>query len=144
MFDILDAPIERTDNKRRQPLAAPVRGEVIYENVGFSYSAEKVVLRDISLHARPGEMIALVGPTGAGKSTLVNLLPAFYEITSGRITIDGQDIVGISLESLRRQISVVSQEAFLFNGTVRENILYGNLARHRRGTGRRRQRRELP
>ena len=127
MFDILDAPVERTDNKRRQPLTTPVRGEVVYENVGFSYSAEKVVLHDISLQARPGQMIALVGPTGAGKSTLVNLLPAFYEITSGQITIDGQDIDGVSLESLRREISVVSQEAFLFNGTIRENILYGNL-----------------
>src|SRR5947209_7806115 len=72
-------------------------------------------------------MIALAGPTGAGKSTLVNLLPAFYEITSGRITIDGQDVSQLTLESLRAQISVVSQEPFLFNGTVRENILYGNL-----------------
>ena len=72
-------------------------------------------------------MIALVGPTGAGKSTLVNLLPAFYEATSGRISIDGQDIKNISLESLREHISVVSQEAFLFNGTIRENILYGRL-----------------
>jgi len=128
MFDILDAPVERTDNKRRQPLTTPVVGEIVYEKVGFSYSGDKTVLRDISLHARPGEMIALVGPTGAGKSTLVNMLPAFYEVTAGRITIDGQDIDGIALESLRRQISVVSQEAFLFNGTIRENILYGNLA----------------
>ena len=72
-------------------------------------------------------MIALVGPTGAGKSTLVNLLPAFYEATSGKISIDGQDIKNISLESLREHISVVSQEAFLFNGTIRENILYGRL-----------------
>jgi ABC-type multidrug transport system fused ATPase/permease subunit len=80
------------------------------------------------LRAQPGEMIALVGPTGAGKSTLVNLLPAFYEVTAGRILIDGQDIDGISLESLRQHISVVSQEAFLFNGTIRENILYGNLS----------------
>jgi ABC-type multidrug transport system fused ATPase/permease subunit len=105
-----------------------VRGEVVYEHVGFSYAADKTVLRDISLHACPGEMIALVGPTGAGKSTLVNMLPAFYEVTAGRITIDGQDIDGVTLESLRQQISVVSQEAFLFNGTIRENILYGNLA----------------
>jgi ATP-binding cassette subfamily B protein len=127
VFDILDSAIERTDNKRRQPLATPVRGEVVYEKVGFNYAGGKTVLRDISLHARPGEMIALVGPTGAGKSTLVNMLPAFYEVTAGRITIDGQDIEGIALESLRRQISVVSQEAFLFNGTIRENILYGNL-----------------
>jgi ABC-type multidrug transport system fused ATPase/permease subunit len=85
------------------------------------------VLRNVTLHAHPGEMIALVGPTGAGKSTLVNLLPAFYETTAGRILIDGQDIRGVLLESLRENISVVSQEAFLFNGTVRENILYGRL-----------------
>ena len=127
MFDILDAPVERADNKRRHELPLPVRGEVVYENVGFSYAENKIVLKDISLHAKPGEMIALVGPTGAGKSTLVNMLPAFYEVGSGRVTIDGQDIDSIALESLRGHISVVSQEAFLFNGTVRENILYGKL-----------------
>ena len=114
------------------PAAAPERpwranGEVIYENVGFSYGTDRVVLKNISLHARRGEMIALVGPTGAGKSTLVNLLPAFYAATAGRITIDGRDTRELSLETLRAQISVVSQEAFLFNGTVRENILYGRL-----------------
>ncbi|MFN3409315.1 MAG: ABC transporter ATP-binding protein [Limisphaerales bacterium] len=145
VFDILDAEPERAN--RRQSLRLPVRGEVIYENVGFRYDTAapappdehhdgitphasritRQVLRNISLHARPGEMIALVGPTGAGKSTLVNLLPAFYEATEGRITIDGQDVRDIRLESLRDQISVVSQEAFLFNGTVRENILYGKL-----------------
>ncbi len=127
MFDILDAPVERMDNIRRVALPLPVRGEVIYENVGFTYDEGKMVLHEVSLHAKPGEMIALVGPTGAGKSTLVNLLPAFYEVTSGRILIDGHDVSGISLESLRRHISVVSQEAFLFNGTIRENILYGKL-----------------
>jgi ABC-type multidrug transport system fused ATPase/permease subunit len=127
MFDILDFPLERMDNKRRLPLATPVRGEVVYENAGFNYAGGKPVLQNISLHARPGEMIAMVGPTGAGKSTLVNLLPAFYEASSGRIEIDGQDIATISLDSLRQQISVVSQEAFLFNGTVRENVLYGKL-----------------
>ena len=111
----------------RAPLRKPVRGEVIYEKISFDYSADKTVLRDISLHAAPGEMIALVGPTGAGKSTIVNLLPAFYEATSGRILIDGQDISGITLASLREHISVVSQEPFLFNGTIRENILYGKL-----------------
>ena len=140
VFDILDAHEERGD--RPGELATPVGGEVIYENIGFSYgagvppqngsadatqSAERVVLQEVNLRATPGEMIALVGPTGAGKSTLVNLLPAFYEATSGRILIDGQDIRRVSLESLRRQISVVSQEAFLFNGSVRENILYGRL-----------------
>jgi ABC-type multidrug transport system fused ATPase/permease subunit len=127
IFDILDAPIERQNGVPRESVKLPVRGEVAYENVSFGYNAERIVLRNISLHARPGEIVALAGPTGAGKSTLVNLLPAFYEATSGRILIDGQDISGISLHSLRDQISVVSQEAFLFNGTIRENILYGRL-----------------
>jgi ABC-type multidrug transport system fused ATPase/permease subunit len=159
VFDIIDTAEERSD--RQGELNKPVHGEVVYENVGFSYPRgperssparatktdlvqrarsdngepdkesepdnERRVLNGISLHARPGEMVALVGPTGAGKSTLVNLLPAFYEANTGRIRIDGQDISGISLESLRSHISVVSQEAFLFNGTVRENILYGRL-----------------
>jgi ATP-binding cassette, subfamily B, bacterial len=133
IFDILDAPIERaTPNgavgtSANSSLRLPVLGDVVYENVSFGYNAERVVLRNVSLHAKPGEIVALAGPTGAGKSTLVNLLPAFYEATSGRILIDGQDINGISLQSLREHISVVSQEAFLFNGTIRENILYGRL-----------------
>jgi len=125
VFDILDAPVERANGQPRASFPGPVRGEVVYENVSFSYQADRLALQNVSLHARPGEMVALVGPTGAGKSTLVNLLPAFYELSSGRITIDGQDITGLSLESLRLHISVVSQEAFLFNGTIRENILYG-------------------
>ncbi|HVY72001.1 MAG TPA: ATP-binding cassette domain-containing protein, partial [Verrucomicrobiae bacterium] len=127
VFDILDTTEERKDAAGLVPLRTPVRGEVVYENAGFGYEADRVVLRNISLHARPGQMIALVGPTGAGKSTLVNLLAGFYEVGSGRVTIDGQDISGVTLESLRAQISVVSQEPFLFNGTVRENILYGRL-----------------
>jgi ABC-type multidrug transport system fused ATPase/permease subunit len=85
------------------------------------------VLGGINIHARAGETIALVGPTGAGKSTIVNLLPRFYDVTHGQILIDGHDIRDVTLESLRRQIGIVSQEAFLFNGTIRENILYGRL-----------------
>jgi ABC-type multidrug transport system fused ATPase/permease subunit len=127
VFDILDATTETSSTRRSERLRLAVRGEVIYEAVQFSYESQRVVLKDVSLRAQPGQMIALVGPTGAGKSTLVNLLPAFYEPTAGRITIDGQDTTRISLESLRAQISVVSQEPFLFNGTVRENILYGKL-----------------
>jgi ABC-type multidrug transport system fused ATPase/permease subunit len=104
-----------------------VRGEVEFRHVGFEYRANLSVLGEINIHARPGETIALVGPTGAGKSTIVNLLPRFYDVTHGQILIDGQDIRNVTLESLRRQIGIVSQEAFLFNGTIRENILYGRL-----------------
>jgi len=127
VFDILDAPVERSDGLARQSLRSPVYGDVVYEDVCFGYNSERQVLKNISLQARSGELIALAGPTGAGKSTLVNLLPAFYEISSGRITIDGQDTRNITLESLRSQISIVSQEPFLFNGTIRENILFGQI-----------------
>ncbi|HEY3862355.1 MAG TPA: ABC transporter ATP-binding protein [Verrucomicrobiae bacterium] len=129
VFDILDATEERAGqaSRRHASLPEPVRGAVRYENVSFSYCPGRLALKEISLCARPGEMIALVGPTGSGKSTLVNLLPAFYEVSSGQILIDGRDAAELSLESLRSHLSVVSQEAFLFNGTVRENILYGKL-----------------
>lgn len=125
VFDILDAEVERAD--RTGQLREPVRGDVRYEGVSFHYAGGRSILRGIELRARSGEMVALVGPTGAGKSTLVNLLPGFYEATGGRIEIDGQDIREVALESLRGNISVVAQEPFLFNGTLRENILYGRL-----------------
>ena len=127
VFDILDATEERKDIAESNPLPEPVRGEVEFREVHFEYTEDKPALHAISLTAKPGQMTALVGPTGAGKSTLVNLLPAFYEATGGAITIDGQNIAATSLESLRKNISVVSQEPFLFNGTVGENIAYGNL-----------------
>lgn len=127
VFDILDATEERKDIAESNPLPEPVRGEVEFREVHFEYTEDKPALHDISLTAKPGQMTALVGPTGAGKSTLVNLLPAFYEATGGAITIDGQGIAATSLESLRKNISVVSQEPFLFNGTIGENIAYGNL-----------------
>lgn len=127
VFDILDATEERKDIAESNPLPEPVRGEIEFREVHFEYTEDKPALHAISLTAKPGQMIALVGPTGAGKSTLVNLLPAFYEATGGTITIDGQNIAATSLESLRKNISVVSQEPFLFNGTVGENIAYGNL-----------------
>ena len=126
VFDILDHETER-DESGTLDLQQPVKGDVIYKEVNFEYELERPVLKNISLHAKPGEMIALVGPTGAGKSTLVSLLPAFYEYTSGTVTIDGQPVAGTSLTSLRQNIAIVSQEPFLFNGTIRENIQYGQL-----------------
>ncbi len=126
VFDILDATEERKDIAESNPLPEPVRGEIEFREVYFEYTEDKPALHAISLTAKPGQMTALVGPTGAGKSTLVNLLPAFYEATGGTITIDGQDIAATSLESLRKNISVVSQEPFLFNGTVGENIAWKN------------------
>ena len=127
VFDILDAPVEIGEKPGASVLSGRVRGEVEYRDVGFEYRTELSVLEDINIHARPGETIALVGPTGAGKSTIVNLLPRFYDVTQGQILIDGHDIRAVTLESLRKQIGIVSQEAFLFNGTIRENILYGRL-----------------
>ena len=126
VFDILDHETER-DESGTLDLQQPVKGDVIYKEVNFEYELERPVLKNISLHAKPGEMIALVGPTGAGKSTLVSLLPAFYKYTSGTVTIDGQSVTGTSLTSLRQNIAIVSQEPFLFNGTIRENIQYGQL-----------------
>jgi len=127
IFDILDAPVEVGEKQNAGTLSGRVRGEVEFRHVGFEYRTDLTVLSGIDIHARPGETVALVGPTGAGKSTIVNLLPRFYDITQGQILIDGQDIREVTLDSLRRQIGIVSQEAFLFNGTIRENILYGRL-----------------
>jgi ATP-binding cassette, subfamily B, bacterial len=127
VFDIMDAPVEVGEGKGAAALPARVRGDVEYRSVSFEYRQELPVLHGVNIHARPGETIALVGPTGAGKTTVVNLLPRFYEVSRGQILIDGQDIREVTLESLRQQIGIVSQEAFLFNGTIRENILYGRL-----------------
>jgi ABC-type multidrug transport system fused ATPase/permease subunit len=127
VFDILDAPVEVGEKPGAAALPARVQGRVEFRDVGFEYRSQLPVLRGINIHARPGETIALVGPTGAGKTTIVNLLPRFYDVTIGGILVDGQDIRDVTLESLRRQIGIVSQEAFLFNGTIRENILYGRL-----------------
>ena len=104
-----------------------LRGELRYENVTFGYDPARPVLRDLSLAVRAGETLALVGPSGAGKTTICALLPRFYEVAQGRITIDGLDIRDMTLASLRRQIGIVQQDVFLFAGTIRENIAYGRL-----------------
>lgn len=127
VFDILDAPVEIGERPDAKALPARIGGVVEFRGVSFEYRSDLPVLQDVNIHARAGETIALVGPTGAGKTTVVNLLPRFYEATRGAVLIDGHDIRDLTLESLRKQIGIVSQEAFLFNGTIRENILYGRL-----------------
>lgn len=110
------------------PGAAPiehVRGDITFENVEFSYNDEKDVLNGVSLDIKAGQKVALVGPSGGGKTTICHLIPAFYQLTSGTIRVDGVDIRDITMESLRSNIGIVQQDVFLFNGTIRENILYG-------------------
>ncbi|MBY5970853.1 ABC transporter ATP-binding protein/permease [Ferrimonas balearica] len=107
--------------------AAPFRGEVSFDRVHFDYGDDRPVIRDISLTVPAGQTVAFVGPSGAGKTTLLSLLPRFYDATEGRILIDGTDIRDVTLSSLRRQIGLVSQDVFLFGGTLMENIAYGRL-----------------
>ena len=120
---ILDAPPEIEDVKNAETLTS-VQGEITFDHVSFSYGDDIPVLRDVSFVCKPGQMLALVGPTGVGKTTLTQLISRFYEPSSGYILIDGHDIRGVTLESLRRNISPVLQDTFLFNGTIAENIGY--------------------
>ncbi|MEN9678772.1 MAG: hypothetical protein RIS76_4668 [Verrucomicrobiota bacterium] len=125
VFDVLDSTPESGGAGGSAAVAPRVRGEVEYSEVSAEYAGGRQALQGVSLHAAPGERVALVGPTGAGKTTLVHLLPRFYEATAGTLRIDGRDIREFALQDLRAQIAVVSQEPFLFNGTLRENIRYG-------------------
>jgi ATP-binding cassette subfamily B multidrug efflux pump len=126
IFEILDTAPDQTDEPDALELTG-VQGEVTFENVTFSYLPGVPVLRDVFLHARPGQRIALVGPTGAGKTTLVNLLSRFYDVDQGAILIDGVDIRRVTRDSLRRELGVVLQQSFLFAESVMENIRYGRL-----------------
>ncbi len=123
--EIMDAPPEKGDSENARPLEN-VRGDVTFNNVTFKYSEEKGdVLSHVSLDVKAGENVAIVGPSGSGKTTLCSLIPRFYELSSGRVLIDGKDIKDITLKSLRSNIGVVQQDVYLFSGTVRENIAYG-------------------
>lgn len=120
---VLDTPCEIKDKQGARELK-DVEGDIRFEHVSFSYGDDIPVLKDVSFHCKPGKMLALVGPTGVGKTTLTQLISRFYEPTEGQILIDGKDIADVSLESLRRNISPVLQDTFLFNGTIAENIGY--------------------
>ncbi|MBV9543740.1 MAG: ABC transporter ATP-binding protein, partial [Chloroflexi bacterium] len=125
IFDVLDAPIDVQDRPGARPLPS-LAGEVVYEQVSFRYpGADADVLCDVSFSVQPGQTVAILGTTGAGKSTLVNLLPRFYDVTRGSVRVDGYDVRDVTLDSLRCQISIVLQEALLFGGSVRDNIAYG-------------------
>jgi ATP-binding cassette subfamily B protein len=126
VFEIMDEEPEYNDNENKVELK-DVKGTVALKNVDFSYKKDVPILKNISLTAKPGDTIALVGPTGAGKTTIVNLLTRFYDIDCGRIEIDGADIQNMDKNSLRKQIAIVLQDAYLFSETIKENIRYGKL-----------------
>lgn len=126
IFDILDTEPDIADSEFVKDLPA-IKGEVVFDHVSFSYDQDTKVLNDVSFHIAPGETIALVGPTGAGKTTIVNLISRFYDIREGTITIDGHNIKEVSIESLRKQMGIMTQDNFLFSGTIKDNIRYGKL-----------------
>jgi ATP-binding cassette subfamily B protein len=123
-FEVLDTEPEIVDKPSAIELP-DIKGHIVYDNVSFQYGEDVPVLKGINLDIKPGEMVALVGPTGVGKTTMANLIPRFYDPTHGRILIDGHDIRDIKISSLRSNISMVLQDVFLFNGTIAENIAYG-------------------
>jgi ATP-binding cassette subfamily B protein len=126
IFDTIAEPITIKDapNAIEFPF---VRGHVSFKNVSFSYDGVRKVLNNVSFDAHPGESIAIVGPTGAGKTTIANLLSRFYNIEEGQVLVDGQDIMQVTLSSLRSQMGIMLQDSFLFTGTIADNIRYGKL-----------------
>ena len=126
VFEVMDLDEKITDVPGAKPLP-PIKGEVEFKDITFSYKEGQPALQHISLKAEPGQMIALVGPSGSGKSTIANLIPRFYDVDSGTISIDGHDIRQVTADSLREQIGLVPQETMLFSTTVMENIRYGRL-----------------
>ncbi|MDR1867510.1 MAG: ABC transporter ATP-binding protein/permease [Treponema sp.] len=126
IFDTIAEPVLTADIPEAQELP-PIRGHVSFEHVTFRYSSEKTILNDISFIIEPSNSVAIVGPTGAGKTTIVNLLSRFYSIEQGRVLVDGFDIMKLKLSSLRRQMGIMLQDSFIFSGTIADNIRYGKL-----------------
>ena len=126
IFETMDEPVTVADAEDAVKMP-PIKGQVTFEHVTFAYEEGKDVLKDLSFTVEPGESVALVGPTGAGKSTIVNLVSRFYNVNGGRVLIDGQDISKVTLESLRSQMGIMLQDSFIFSGTIEDNIRYGKL-----------------
>ncbi len=126
IFEILDTPPAIADEADVEEMPE-ITGEVTFDHVSFSYDDKVKVLDDVSFRIKPGETIALVGPTGAGKSTIVNLISRFYDVQQGKVLVDGRDVKKVSIESLRRQMGIMTQDNFLFSGTIKDNIRYGKL-----------------
>ena len=126
IFEILDTPSDIQDKEGAQPIP-PIQGRVTFDHVSFTYDHEKMILKNVSFDIPAGKTIALVGPTGAGKSTVVNLISRFYDVTDGRVLIDGHDVRDMQLTSMRKQMSVMMQDSFIFSGTIMDNIRYGRL-----------------
>jgi ATP-binding cassette subfamily B protein len=124
IFGLLDEPAEIVDSPNATELPT-IAGHVVYDNVWAEYNPGEPVLRGVDIDAAPGQTVAIVGPTGAGKTTIINLLPRFWDTTAGRITIDGHNLRDVKQQSLRRQIGIVLQDTFLFSDTVMNNIRYG-------------------
>ena len=127
IFETIDEPVVVKDRKDAVEMP-PIHGDVAFDHVTFSYEPGVPILKDVSFHANQGQSFAVVGPTGAGKTTLVNLLSRFYNVDSGRILIDGVDIAGVPIRSLRKQMGVMMQDSFIFSGTIMDNIRYGNFS----------------
>ncbi len=126
IFETIDEPVNVKDAPDAVPVP-PIKGEVSFQNVCFSYEDGVQILNNVNFTAKPGDTYAIVGPTGAGKSTIVNLISRFYNVDSGTITIDGTDISKVTLSSLRKQMGIMMQDSFIFSGTIMDNIRYGNL-----------------
>lgn len=126
IFEIMDTAPTITDKENAVTMPA-ITGSVTFDHVDFSYDDKTKILEDVSFHITPGEMIALVGPTGAGKSTIIHLISRFYDVDSGSVLIDGTDVRDVTIESLRSQMGIMTQDNFLFSGTIRDNIRYGKL-----------------
>ena len=127
IFETIDEPVVVKDREDAVEMP-PIHGDVAFDHVTFSYEPGVPILKDVSFHANQGQSFAVVGPTGAGKTTLVNLLSRFYKVDSGRILIDGVDIAGVTIRSLRKQMGVMMQDSFIFSGTIMDNIRYGNFS----------------